>query len=477
MAVHLHIADWLIIAGFFVFQAYLGFRRSTRQAGSTDATDYLLGGRRLTLPAFVASLVSTWYGGILGVGEYSFLYGLSNWLVFGVPYYLWAAVFAIFLARRARRTRFISLSDHLGQAYGRGPAVTGAVVIFVMTVPAAYVLMLGDVAHLLLGWPIWFGVVLGALLSVVYLFVGGFRSAIRADILQFICMFGGFALILPFAISQFGGWSFIVANVPATHLTWHGGNSVWFILSWYFIAMSTLVEPAFYQRCYATKTEPMARRGILWSIVFWIIFDFMTTATGLYARAAMSDLATPELSYPALAFLVLPPGVLGFFLVGLLATIVSTVDSYMFIAAVALGRDVIARLKPTSDRGVTTATRWAILASAILAVGLALGSGSVIGLWRDLGSIGVPMILLPVLLSFRKKRSSIPAHRVVGWIIIPGVVATIWILVRVVTGGYPLGLEPIFPGLLTSLLLILLVWRRHPGDGHVRRAKSGAESS
>ncbi|HUU46585.1 MAG TPA: sodium:solute symporter family protein [Acidobacteriota bacterium] len=449
----LHTADWIIIAAFFLFQAYLGFRRSTQRGQRPDATDYLLGGRQLTLPAFVASLVSTWYGGILGVGEYSYLYGVSNWLVFGVPYYLWATVFAIFLARRARRTHFISLPDHLGQAYGRSPAVAGAVVVFVMTVPAAYILMVGDVARLLLGWPVWLGVIVGAFLSVVYLFVGGFRAAIRADLLQFACMFGGFALILPFAIHQYGGWSFIVENVPATHLTWHGGNSGWFILSWYFIAMATLVEPAFYQRCYATRTEPMAQKGIFWSIAFWIVFDFMTTTTGLYARAAMTNLPSPQTSYPALAFQVLPPGVLGLFLVGLLATIVSTVDSYMFLAAISLGRDVVSRLRPTSDRGVKTLTRWAILVSAILAVVLALSSRSVIGLWRDLGSIGVPMILLPVLYSFRKKRFSITATRAVLWIVAPGIVSAFWVSWRIATGGYPLGLEPIFPGLIVSVIL------------------------
>ena len=61
------------------------------QAGHGGAVEYLVAGRRLTLPAFVATLVSTWYGGILGVGEYAWRHGLSNWLVFGVPYYLYAA--------------------------------------------------------------------------------------------------------------------------------------------------------------------------------------------------------------------------------------------------------------------------------------------------------------------------------------------------------------------------------------------------
>ena len=65
--------------------------------------DYLLAGRRLTLPAFVATLVTTWYGGILGIGEYAWRFGISTWLVFGIPYYLAATVFALWLAPRLRR--------------------------------------------------------------------------------------------------------------------------------------------------------------------------------------------------------------------------------------------------------------------------------------------------------------------------------------------------------------------------------------
>jgi len=49
--------------------------------------------------------VATWYGGILGVGEYTWRYGVSNWLVFGVPYYLAAAGFAGHISVRSSRSQ------------------------------------------------------------------------------------------------------------------------------------------------------------------------------------------------------------------------------------------------------------------------------------------------------------------------------------------------------------------------------------
>jgi len=81
--------------------------------------------------------VSTWYGGILGVGEYSYRFGLSNWLVFGLPYYLAAALFAVFLAKKARAAQVLTIPERLAQVYDNKTALAGAVIIYLLTVPGA----------------------------------------------------------------------------------------------------------------------------------------------------------------------------------------------------------------------------------------------------------------------------------------------------------------------------------------------------
>src|SRR5512135_3674919 len=98
--VHLSTADILLILAYFAAVVYVGFRATKRSIAGAD--EYLLASRTLTLPMFVATLFSTWYGGILGVGEFSYRYGISNWVVFGVPYYFFALIFALFLAKKVR---------------------------------------------------------------------------------------------------------------------------------------------------------------------------------------------------------------------------------------------------------------------------------------------------------------------------------------------------------------------------------------
>lgn len=454
----MHAIDYILVVIYFSAVLFLGIIKWRRPESS--ASELILGGRTLTLPAFVASLVSTWYGGILGVGEYSYLYGLSNWLVFGLPYYLAAFLFAMFLARRARQSEVLTIPDRLAVTYDTRTSVAGGIIIFLMTLPAAYVLMLGVLCQFLFGWPLWIGVIIGTAFSVIYLFGGGFRAVVRTDILQFGLMFAGFAMLLIFLVIDNGGYVFLKQNLPETHLSWHGGNTVWYIAVWYFIALATLIEPAFYQRCYAAKNMNVARRGIFISIICWMVFDFMTTMCGLYARALLPDLTDPVGSYPALAMSVLPPGLLGLFALALLATVMSTVDSYAFLCATTFSRDIVMRLRGTAEDGISVITSIGLILAVSLSVVLALFFESVVDIWHLFGTIGTPALLIPVFTSFAGRRLLDSGHAFMS-IIASGLVALIWYLSQFISGEnqYWFGIEPIFPGLAVSLGIYLSLAR------------------
>ena len=106
-------------------------------------TDYFLAGRRLTLPIFVATLVSTWYGGILGVGQYSYFSGLGNWLTQGIFYYIMALIFALFLAHKIRKSNLFTIPDQLERFYDKKSRFFGSIFNFILVTPAPYILSLG----------------------------------------------------------------------------------------------------------------------------------------------------------------------------------------------------------------------------------------------------------------------------------------------------------------------------------------------
>ncbi len=448
--------DWVILAAYLVFLLFIAFRISREKR--TGEESYLLDGRRLTLPSFVATTVSTWYGGILGVGEYSYKHGLSNWLVFGVPYYLAALIFALFIAERARKSRLLSIPDQLNRAYGEKMAVGGSIFVFVMTVPAVYVLMLGVLINLLLGWSLTFGVIIATVVSSCYVLIGGFRSVIRTDWLQFSLMFLAFFLIVGKLFSTYGGLSYLQANLPESHFDWRGGATAGYIFSWYFIALSALVEPAFYQRSFAAKTPKIAKKGLLFSILFWMLFDFMTTSTGMFARAILGEGIKGVNAFPLLADIVLPAGIKGLFVVGLMTTIMSTIDSYSFLAASTLGRDVLWRIKSIKNRiSQVGITRWGLVASGLSAIAIALMTESVVDIWHRLGSLGTPALLLPLALSYNNRWKFRPGWAMTNLVLAPTIVG-LWFIVRstVENPGVPWSIQPIFSGLAVSVLLLLV---------------------
>jgi len=451
--------DYIIIVAYLAALLIIGFTR--RSGREESAGGFILGGRMLTLPAFVATLVSSWYGGILGVGEFTFRYGISNWLVFGVPYYIAALIFALFLAKKARDADVLTIPDRLDAVYGRPTAVAGSVILFLMTLPGAYILMLAVLLEFLFGWPLWLGAVLGAIFSLFYVHLGGFRSVVRTDIFQFALMFAGFGILFIFLVTGYGGFDFIKSSVPDTHLTWHGGNSGWYIAIWYVIALATLIEPTFYQRCYAARSASVARKGIFWSILFWVVFDFLTTSCGLYARAVLPDLADPIASFPALARVVLPSGLLGLFALALLATVMSTVDSYSFLAASTFSRDIIWRIFKIPENQITYYTRLGLILSAAIAILAALFFESVVDIWHHFGSVGTPALLVPLFFAFNGNRRMPP--KTSFWaVLLPGLLSLAWLLSGYINsdGTYWLGIEPIFPGLLLSILFYIFGSRR-----------------
>lgn len=452
--ISLAVIDQVLIALYLVAVLGIGFAavRKTR----SDAEDFLLAGRSLTLPLFVMTLVSTWYGGILGVGEFSYRYGISNWVIQGLPYYIFAIIFAFVLAKRIRASNLLTIPDKLEDAYGRGPALFGSALTVVLMTPAPYILMLAVLLQMVSGWPLVTCIVLGTVVTTAYLAFGGFRSDVYTDVFEFVLMFLGFAIILPFAYEKIGGFEFIRAHVPPLHLTWNGGNSLQFVLVWFFIALWTLVDPSFHQRCYAAKSGEVAQRGILVSVIFWFVFDAMTATAGLYSRAALPELAQPVMAFPMLAELTLPPIAKGLFYIGMLATIMSSLNTLAFISATTIGRDIVWRIRgKQEDPEALQGTRWGLVVTGVVSIALCIIVPSVIGLWYTIGTVIIPGLLIPLVTAYFGRLKVGPryafASMVFGWLVSTLWLATGWSHGMGSVEHYPLSIEPMFPGVIVSL--------------------------
>ena len=335
--------DIFVILFFFAILLIIGFISSKKTQNSSE--DYLLSGRKMGLLLFILVNVSTWYGGIIGVGEFTYRYGLVSWFTQGLPYYFFAFLFALFFAKKIRAASLFTIPDELAEVYGKKVGLLSSIIVFVLVSPAPYLLMSANLISLVFDTHILVSLIIGVVLSGSYLLKGGFRSNIYADAFQFFVMFIGFIIILIASLISFGGFGFLQSNLPSTHLSITGGTSPAFIIVWFLIAMWTFADPGFHQRTYAAKSGEIAKKGILISIVLWALFDFLTTSTGLYAKALLPDLSQPMLAFPLYAEKILTPGLKGIFYAAMFATIISTLNSFLFLSATTIGRDFIFRIK------------------------------------------------------------------------------------------------------------------------------------
>lgn len=430
----------ILIAGFW------------KKSGNSS-TDYLFAGRKLTLPAFIATLVTTWYGGILEVGRVSYEYGIATWIIFGVFYYAAGLIFLKWIAPKIHKLNIATIPEFIFSRYGKFPGLLAIIMVILIASPAPYIKMAGELYRHIFEIPELLALIICTSFSVIYAMSGGFQSVVRTDKLQFLLMFGGFALILSQLYSNYGGLDFLISNTPDYAFSIPGKFSWTYILIWGFIAMLTFIDPGFYQRCYAGNSEVTLKRGILVSIVFWVIFDMMSVLTGIYALAILPDMQGSV--YLTLADHMLGPLTRGIFFVSLLAIIMSTIDSFIFISAFSFGKDLPQVLGyKISENKLINLVRVGLMISGATAILIALKFTFVIDIWYTMGTFAVPVLLIPIIAAMYR----INIRKPIIVMLIPLAISLSWYAYGVfhsIDGWpvYPISLEPIYPGLLCSATL------------------------
>jgi solute:Na+ symporter, SSS family len=355
-----------------------------------DGKNTFLLDNKLTLPAFVMTLVPTWYGAIVGVGELAYNYGLSSWFIYGLPSHIFCLIIAFILVKKFRKGNYHSLPDRILHNYGEKTCRIAAISIYLCTVPAAYLLMLSLVLHYTTGISVIFCNLIITIFAASYLIFGGFRFVRSSNAIDFIMMYVGFIILFYFCYTKIGDFTFLKNNLNPVMLEFTGSHSILTFISWYFVSMLIFIEPNFYHRSIAAKSKNIAKYGILISVVFWLIFDFFASSSGLYAQIALPNIDA-KMSYLMLADMLIPSGLKGIFIVTIIALIWSTYISYNFVSGQILGQDFIGTFM--DDRKNNFLHKIGILISSILSFTIASISDSVINILYSLPSIALPGIL------------------------------------------------------------------------------------
>jgi len=397
--------------GYYVFRRAPGFE------------EYLVAGRRMTTPILICTLASTYYGleTLFGTSEVGYndgvvaFFGYSE-LSLGI--YLFAA-FA--LSRRLREANFISLPEILERHYGRGAGAFGALASILYSVPALSLFALGRICEVVFGMDAYIGALVLGSVALLYTLWGGFWAVAITDTLQFVLMCVTLAIGIPMLMQEVGGFDAVAAIAPEGYFSPMGGMPIWLMLAYMATGVSILVDPGYYQRIFAASSFRQARNAMLIALVVWGAYDWLVTAGGMLANAAVhsgalpADLHTNDALLAAVIY-ALPVGLIGIFLAGVLATAMSTIDSYCLVAGANVSYDLYRPFwKPgASDADLVRITKWGVVFSWAIGYAMAFLFDRIMALWVFTATILSSTVLVPIFVAIFWKGRKTPASGVLS---------------------------------------------------------------
>ena len=206
--VHLSTIDFFIIVFYFVLVLAIGFYLKER---SNTGEDFFMAGREMTAWIAGLSFLSANLGALelMGWAGAAYQYGIlaAHW------YWIGAIPAMLFLALVMMPFYYISkthsVPGYLKLRFGEASRTLSSVSFALMTVLMSGINMysMALVLKIVLGWNINFSVLVSSATVAVYVSLGGLRSAIFNEVLQFILIWAGALLIPILGLIDAGGWS------------------------------------------------------------------------------------------------------------------------------------------------------------------------------------------------------------------------------------------------------------------------------
>src|SRR5688500_3823842 len=311
--------------------AVLGVGFYAARRGRQTKRDYFLAGDRLPWwmigGSIVAANISSHHlVGVMGTAySRGFVAMVIEWgaILIGFNALLW--IFLPFYLRNG----FYTVPEFLARRFDSSVRTTYAALILLtyVLVEIAAVLYMGALAlNLLTRIPITYSVVVLAVATGLYTITGGLRAVVWTEMLQLGVLLTGGILLSIYTIRAVGGVSAVWA-----------GSSEWELLlpasdpdfPWTMYLGGTLCISVFYcaanqfivQRALAAKDEWHARMGVVFTMYLKFLLPLIIIVPGLVAPRLYPNLAKPDLVFPTLVENLLPAGLVGLVMAGLIAAV------------------------------------------------------------------------------------------------------------------------------------------------------------
>jgi len=407
---HLAPIDMLILILYFIVVIFIGFYVK----GSTNTSEeFFLAGREMTAWVAGLSFVSANLGSLelMGWAGAAYQYGMlaMHW------YWIGAIPAMLFLGVVMMPFYYISkthsVPGYLELRFGEGSRGLSAISFGFMTILMSGVNMysMALVMKVVLGWNISFSIWVGAVTVAVYVMLGGLRSAIINEVLQFVLIWAGAALIPILGLIEAGGWTNLKAQIAQnvgssdyTHLWTTLGHfrdnpmgvhwtgivfGLGFVISFGYWTTDFLVV----QRVLSANNLRAAKMAPIIGAAFKMAVPFIVIVPGLLALAVLKNPdgsvlhlvgenavnAQHPYSYnevlPLMLIRYCGPGLLGLGITALVAGFMSGMAGNVSAFSTVWTYDIYGAFinKKASDKHYVSMGRWSTVVGMLISIGTA----------------------------------------------------------------------------------------------------------
>lgn len=375
--------------------------------------EFSIGKRNFSIPIIVATLVATLIGGgsTLGIAEQSFRIGL----IFPLAYCGMALerFLVAYLVAPHMNEFFGSLSagDIMGRLYGKNAQVLTGIATITTSVfmVGAHITAMGFVFEASMDMSRTHGLILGTIIVLSYAPFGGINSVTFTDVFQFLCILAAIPIACAIGLHEVGGINSIVANVPDAHLNiFLNEGKTLYDHSLIFLSYSIpACYPVIIQRILMSKNVNEAKRSLIVTGLLSAVFFLTVGILGLVVRVKAPHI-NPQQTFAFAINNMLPIGIKGLVVAGLIAVMMSTMDSFLNSIGIAASHDIL--LKLTNRQSIhlraVNITRVVIFFSAIASLISAIYFNGVLESVFASMNLWIPFIFPPLIIGIREKIKS-----------------------------------------------------------------------
>ena len=400
-----------------------------------DEEDFLVAGRRLSLPLAWATLLATWFGAgtMLTAADEVRNEGLRVTALEPLGPGICLLLAGAFFARRLWEMRLLTLSDFFARRFGPRAELLSA---FIM-VPgyfgwiAVQFIALAGMLELFLGLDPTLGIALIAVIGMGYTLLGGMWAVTMTDALQLSLLLAGLLILGTTVLLELGDGAGMIAGLARigeelppemldplpteTATAFFGWASVLAIA-----ALGNIPGQDLLQRIFSSRSSSVARNACLFAGVAYIAFGAIPVILGLSAGILLPE-SRDQAIVPALAGAFLSPPLAIVFTVALASAVLSTIDSAILAPASVIAQNIL----PRFVRGPTplARSRAAVVGVTAASLGVAYIGEDAYTLLEAAYELGLVGLFVPLAIGlYRRPGSEMPA------LLSMGVGVTLWLV-------------------------------------------------